>query len=484
MNKHKLNDKNMTIPYLVDDSAEPLCSYGGIPAFKQGWQRLGVETILQQANVQYGQDVDKAGDMSFLLGSAPFVDASSQRKVTQRFGGEASEWETDPLLAQQTQQHISQRTLNRFVNNKRYDWLQVQAERVQQMQQLPGYKTNRKGVVIIDDWPMIKAFAAAMPYLSPIWDNNLKCSLPGYAIVHLHYYHPRLKSYSLGMYPWLKKSLTGEKKSKGQARRPASEDEEQNKLDIALMLIDSILPNLNFAALVFDNWYTARWFGHQLTQRGHTWIGDADTKQKFEVAGHYLTVPQLYEKYRAQLKRVPGQKRSVKAISLPAVIRPDHYTKVSQDVQLVIVTGLHKPRDNDKGYKVLVCNRRHYRIQRIVRLFSYRPQVEAVHRHGKQEAGWLDFHNRSVQALLCHLTFCMFRCDCLAWLQQAVPATRGFSPRQFIDHCLKVAVRLIWKAGKWVACLKPKHPLWSFFTLPRQPKVIQQRPFHSIVKVH
>jgi hypothetical protein len=481
MNKHKLNGKNMAIPYVVDESSEQLCRYGGIPALKQSWQHVGVEAVLQRANVHYGQAVDKAGDMSFLLVSAPFVDATSHRKVTQRFGGEASELETDLLLTQQAEQSINQRMLNRFVNTDRYDWLQVQAARAQQMQQLPGYKTNRKGVVILDDWPMIKAFASAMPYLSPIWDNNLKCSLPGYAIVHLHYYHPYLKSYSLGMYPWLKKSLTGEKKSKGKARRPAREDEEKNKLDIALTLIDRILSGLNFAALVFDNWYTARWFGHELTERGIAWIGDAAAKQKLEVAGCYLSVPQIYEKYRSQLKRVPGQKRSVKAISLPAVLRPDGYTKVAQNVQIVVVTGLHKPRDNDKGYKVLVCNRRHYRIQRVVRLFTYRPKIEAVHRHGKQEVGWLDFHNRSVPALLCHLTFCMFRCDCLDWLQQSVPAACGFSPRQFIDHCLKATVRLIRQAGRWIACLKPEHPLWSFFI---RPKMIHQRPFHSIVKVH
>ncbi len=480
MNKHKSIGKELATPYIMDNSEELLCRFGGIPALKQSWQSVGVERALQLANVHYGQANDKAGDMSFLLVSAPFVDAPSHRKVTQRFGGEASALETDPLLAEQTEESISQRTLNRFVNTDRYDWLQVQAARVQQMQQLPGYKTNRKGVVIVDDWPMIKAFASAMPYLSPVWDNNLKCSLPGYAIVHLHYYHPYLKSYSLGMYPWLKKSLTGEKKSKRQARRPAREDEEKSKLDIALLLIDRLLSGLNFAALLFDSWYTARWFGQELTNRGNTWIGDADTKQKFEVGGRYLDVPQIYARYSAQLQRVPGQKRSVKAISLPAVIRPDRYTKVPQKVQLVLVTGLHKPRDKDKGYKVLVCNRRHYRIQRIVRLFTYRPKIEAVHRHGKQEAGWLDFHNRSVQALLCHLTFCMFRCDCLDWLQQAVPAACGFSPKQFIDHCLKATVRLIRRAGRWRACLKPNHPLWSFFI---QPKFIHHRQFHSIVKV-
>lgn len=467
MNKHKTNVKETTVPYAVDQSTDELARYGGIPAFKQSWHALGGHTVMQQANIHYGQESDKAGDLSFLLLSAPFVNATSQRKVAQRFGGEGSGPEVDQLLAQQTEAPISQRTLNRFVNTQRYEWLKVQARRVEQLQQMPGYRTNRKGVVILDDWPLIKAFASAMPYLSPIWDNNLKCSLPGYAIVHLYYYHPYLQSYSIGMYPWLKQSLTGEKKSKGQARRPARADEEMSKLDVALMLIDHLFAALNFAAVVFDSWYTARWFGHQLTTRDLTWIGDADVKQKFVVKGQYLTVPQIYQQYRHRLRRVPGQKRSVRALSLPAIIRPDAYTKVAQAVQLVVVTGLHKPRDKDKGYKVLICNCRHYRLERIVRLFTYRPQIEQVHRHGKQEAGWLDFHSRSVPALLCHLTFCLFRCDCLAFLQQATPAARALSVVQFIDHCLRATVRLVWQVGqRWVAHLKPDHPLWSFYRRP------------------
>jgi hypothetical protein len=320
MNNCTATTENQGTLYAVDDSDDQLSAYGGIPALKEIWQQIGGADVFQHANVRYGQGVDKVPDLSFLLLSAPFVAATSQRRVTQRFGGEPSAREADPLLAQQTDQDISQRTLNRFVNKERYDWLEVQAARVQQRQRLIECQTNRKGVVILDDWPLIKAFASAMPYLSAIRDNNLKCSLLGYAIVHLYYYHPYLKSYSLGMYPWLKKSLTGEKESKGQARRPAKENEEKSKLDIALMLIDRLLSTLHFAAIIFDNWYTARWFGHELTQRNYAWIGDADVKQKFDVSGQYLSVPEIYEQYQPKLQSVPGQKKAVKAIALNAVI--------------------------------------------------------------------------------------------------------------------------------------------------------------------
>jgi hypothetical protein len=460
--------KEKVVPYLEDDSPDEYSGYGGIPALKEVWEQLGVSGILDRANIRYGQAEDKAGEMAFLLMSAPFVRATSQRRVTQRFGGEVSEREGDLLLGQQLQQPISQRTLNRFVNTERYQWLQVQSERIKQLQRLPGYKANRKGVVIIDDWPLLKPYAKALPYLSAIWDNNLKCSLLGYAIVHLYYYHPRLKSYCLGMFPWFKTSLTGEKKEKKKARRAAREDEEMSKLDVAFMLVDQLVRTLPFAALVFDSWYTARWLGQALTQLGRVWIGDAKAHQKFVVGNQYLTVAEIYERYRPCLQSVPGQKKSVKAVTLSATIQPDSYTKVAQSVKLVLVTGLHEPRDNDKGYKLLVCNRTWYRTRRIIRLFSYRPHIEQVHRLGKQEAGWLDFHSRSVPALLCHLTFCLFRCDSLALLQQETPAAHPFSARQLIDHCLQITIRLVWVTDVgWTPALKPGHVLWSFYSRPK-----------------
>lgn len=145
MNKHKINVKNTEVPYAVDAHSDELSRYGGIPAFKQSWQAIQGNAILQQAHIHYGQGVDKVADLSFLLLSAPFVNATSQRKVTQRFGGEGSGPEVDPLLAQQTEVAISQRTLNRFVTNPRYEWLKVQRCRVQQIQQLPGYRQTAKG---------------------------------------------------------------------------------------------------------------------------------------------------------------------------------------------------------------------------------------------------------------------------------------------------------------------------------------------------
>lgn len=112
MHKHKINVKNTAIPYAVDARSDELSRYGGIPAFKQSWQALQGNTVLQQANIHYGQGVDKVADLSFLLLSAPFVNATSQRKVAQRFGGEGAGPEVDPLLVQQTETAIRRLSVN------------------------------------------------------------------------------------------------------------------------------------------------------------------------------------------------------------------------------------------------------------------------------------------------------------------------------------------------------------------------------------
>ena len=103
-------------------------------------------------------------------------------------------------------------------------------------------------------------------------------------------------------------------------------------------------------------------------------------------------------------------------------------------MQLVLVTGLHKARDNDKGYKVLVCNKRTWSTKRIVRLFSYRPKIEQVHRQGKQHEGWNEFHTRSIQALHAHIGVSLLRSTVLYLMQVWEPKLAKYSIRELINH--------------------------------------------------
>ncbi|MEZ4834933.1 MAG: hypothetical protein R2873_23595, partial [Caldilineaceae bacterium] len=218
----------------VIDEKPLVTRYAGALAWQKVWTYFDVASVLSESEITYGQDRDAARDMMFGMSLGRLVNAHSGRRIAQRFGGEASQegMERDELLAELVEEPFSQRQLSRFMNTKRYDWERFNYVRLQQLQTIPGYAPDEKGMLILDDLPLAKPYAKNMEYLQPVWDNNLKRTVMGYSAVHLRYHHPHRPDYSLHLEPWRKTSATGEAKSKKQARRRATEGEERNKLDI------------------------------------------------------------------------------------------------------------------------------------------------------------------------------------------------------------------------------------------------------------
>ncbi len=433
--------------------------YAGALAWQGVWERFGVAEVLAESDICYGQESDRANDLAFALSLGPLVNADSERRIAQRFGGEPSQdgLERDALLAHLVAQPFDQRTLSRFVNQERYDWDVFNQVRVQQLQSLPGYTPVRKGVLILDDLPLPKPYAKAMDYLQPVWDNNHKRKVKGFSVVHLRYHHPQRPGYSLHLEVWRNTTASGETVSKGQARRRAQEGEERSKLDIGLEAIEAWRAIMQpVRTVVSDSWYTARWFLHELRQQNLTFIGEADSKQKFEVDDEYLSVAEICQQLRPQLKQVKGMSKTVQAASVKAVIRPDRYTKQSQAVRLVLVEGLHKPREN-KGYHLVVCSWPAWTAKRIVRTFAHRPVIEQTHRQGKQQEGWLSFHGRNYQALQCHLAISLLRTTLFALLARFAPQLATYSPDQIFDHWIGYVARLASTATGGLRIILPAH---------------------------
>ena len=434
--------------------------YAGALAYQRAWHRFDMDTLLSNAGIRYGQEVDRAPELSLAWSLGPLVQANSLRKVVQRFGGDATApLERDELLVHLLATPFSQRTLDRFASQPRYDWAALQWGIVAHLQQQPGLRMQRRGIIIWDDFPLPKPYATAMPYLSPIWDNNLKMEVPGYLIVHLYYYDPKGYSYSLYMEPWLKTTLTGETVAKT-GRRRARPGEERSRLDIGLEALEHIVvARWPFEAVIMDNWYTVRWVGHELTQCQLAWIGEADSAQKFQVGLNLLSEAEIWERYAKHLKRLPGFGKGVRAYGLAATIVPDQYTHEAQPVQLVLTEGLHQPREKDQGRHLLVCSQRTWTVHHIVRLFSYRPKIEPTHRSAKQEEGWLAFHTRNLPALLGHLALSCVRATLLTLMRVWEPQLADYSLAEMITHWIGYVADLTHDAtGRLVVHLGQEHP--------------------------
>lgn len=458
------------IALVVESETQPHTRYAGALAYQQTWKRFGVDDLLAKADISYGQEINQAPDMSLALSLGPLVNANSILKVAQRFGGEEDPLERDELLVSMIEHPFNQRALDRFATHPRHNWVSLNWKRMERLQSEPGFQMHPKGVIILDDFPLPKPYAREMDYLTPIWDNNLKHEVPGYLIVHLYYYHPRRPSYSLYMEPWLKTSATGETVPK-KGRRRARPGEERSRLDIGLDAIEDIVGRFPcFQALVMDSWYTARWLGYELTQLQIPWIGEATSNQKFLVDDQLLSVPEIWERYEPRLKRIKGLKKGVRGYAIQAIIPPDQYTKQPQPVILVLVEGLHKPRKKDQGRHLLVCNQRTWTIKRIIRLFSYRPRIEPSHRDGKQEEGWLEFHTRKLEGLLCHLALSSLRDTLLRLMRVWEPKLAAYSLRQMIEHWIGYIADLSYDlTGRLRVHIGQNHPALSLILGPGPP---------------
>jgi hypothetical protein len=463
---------NKQIQIQVSDAVEEHTAYAGLLSVQKVWQRLGVSELLDKADIHYGCEGDQAEEMSFVLTVGPFVGATSVTKAAQRFGGEPSPHgqEVDPLLKQMLACAPSQRKLSRFTSTNRYEWAVFQEQRLKRLLDMPAFSPRRKGVILLDDYPLARPYAEKMAYLSPIKDSTLKRTVMGYAIVHLYYDLPGSGGYSLYVEPWLKTSKTGETVPKPRsAFRRAKEGEERSKLDMALDALERYLPIVqHYEALVMDSWYTVRWFCATLSDMTVPWVGEAGEDRKFLVAGHKLWVKEIAQFYRKRKKRIKGlgRRRRVHAVAIPAIWPKDRFTPIDQPVLLVLVTGLNRARADDKGYKLLVCNQMHWTAKHIVRLFARRPRIEQKHRDGKQHGGWKDYHSRSLQALLCHLALGLLRMDLLrlCWLYYPIAAT--YSLAQMIDHLLRYVALLTCMPASglvWVQ-IPSQHPALGFWT--------------------
>ena len=456
MSQHKIIEQSLQIDVRPAERNLHYTGYAGTLALRRVWHQLDVDAVLQESAIHYGKGKDKAPAMSFALAVGPLVEAGSIRRIAQRFGGEASQQrvEEDPLLSQIVRRHFDQRTLDRFVNTERFSWLRFQQALVRQLQRFTSTVAADGGVVIVDDFPIPKPYAEAMAYLSNIWDNNQQRLVRGYTVVHLYYHHPTRPDYSLYIEPWRKTSAMGETKQKPRrALRPARPGEQLSKMDMAHQALAEILPLLPACeAVLFDRWYTARWFGHALTEMGAAWIGECNSLQKFEVFGDYLSVPQIIERFQAEQIELPGL-AGFAAVAMPALLRSDRYTKVDQAVLLVLLT---RTIGAEEHTSLLICNRRQWSALKVVTLYRYRVTIEQCHRQGKQFAGWADFQTRSWPALQAHFAFALLRSLLLALLIAWSKPLQAFSLRRIIAFGIRCIGRIARRSREHITLYLPR----------------------------
>ncbi|MEZ4834561.1 MAG: hypothetical protein R2873_21645 [Caldilineaceae bacterium] len=144
----------------VIDEKPLVTRYAGALAWQKVWTYFDVASVLSESEITYGQDRDAARDMMFGMSLGRLVNAHSGRRIAQRFGGEASQegMERDELLAELVEEPFSQRQLFPLYEQRNgMIWERFNYVRLQQLQTIPGYAPDEKGMLILDDLSVSEA---------------------------------------------------------------------------------------------------------------------------------------------------------------------------------------------------------------------------------------------------------------------------------------------------------------------------------------
>ena len=90
MSQNKKKRGETEIEIIMRQTGGSYTKCAGVLALWRLWQRMDVASLLAEADISYGKEENKAPSLSFAKTVGPLVGAASDRRIAQRFGGEAS----------------------------------------------------------------------------------------------------------------------------------------------------------------------------------------------------------------------------------------------------------------------------------------------------------------------------------------------------------------------------------------------------------
>jgi hypothetical protein len=288
-----------------------------------------------------------------------------------------------------------QSCLNRFVTEAEWDVEQLNARRLELLQENPATRYANHGVIALDD-VLIDHDGKLIEDVGWFWDHAEDRAKIAHDYLFANYVCPTGRHYPLEFRRFKKRDqceVTGE----------AFEDHGV----LFRQLVDWVCARQIPGDFTFDSYFSsAENLNHihsKLSRAGdpRAYVGDLKTNRKLEVHGQSIRVDEfaasIPREERRELRR--GDDRQwyyTTTVRLPQVKHP---------VRIVLLW--HHRRDKTVA-KVLVTNRTRWEITRIVKTYRQRwTGTETFHRDGKQELGMGDCQLRSGQGQTRHMHLVM-----------------------------------------------------------------------------
>jgi hypothetical protein len=330
-----------------------------------------------------------------------------------------------------------QSCLNRFLTGADWDADQLNARRLELLQDDRETRYSRRGVIAIDD-VLIDHDGKLIEDVGWFWDHAESRSKIAHDYLFANYVCESGKHYPLEF-----------RRFKKREQCEATGETFENHDTLFQQLIDWVCQRNIPGDVTFDSYFSSAanlnfLHEHKNSQgESRAYVGDLKSNRKLEVRGNTIRVDELAASIaredRQELRR--GDDRQwyyTTTVRLPQVKHP---------VRLVLVWRNRRDR---QLAKVLVTNRTHWEVNRILKTYRYRwTGTETFHRDGKQELGMGACQLRSGQGQTRHMHLVMLAYSLLmrdlktrrakVWAQQKL-TTIGQACRAAAEETLRTTL--------------------------------------------
>jgi len=278
-----------------------------------------------------------------------------------------------------------QSCLNRWITEVDWDAERLNLERLAWLQKEPSTRYSAQGVIPIDN-VLVDHSGKFIEDVGYFWDHAEKRYKIAHDYIIVNYVCTSGKHYPLQFHRFIKKQQCQEKQTTFR---------DHNVL--FRKLVDWVIANKIPGDFTFDCWFTHAANLNHIHTHKRGYVGDLKFNRKIIFCGKELKAEELAGQIAPEDRKLVriGDCRQwyfTKSIRIPDVEHP---------VRIVI---LWDKRKDKKAKKILVTNRTHWEITRILRVYHRRWRgTECFHRDGKQHLGMGDCQLRKGRGQTRHM---------------------------------------------------------------------------------
>jgi len=270
-----------------------------------------------------------------------------------------------------------QSCLNRWLTEVEWDEEAFNQQRLDWLQKSPDTRYSQHGVIAIDN-VLIDHSGKYIEDAGYFWDHAEQRNKIAHDYIIANYVCTSSKHYPLEFYRFIKKEQCEEK-----------DIEFVNHNQFVRWQVDWIVQKEIPGDFTFDSYFTCAANLNHIHAYGRGYVGDLKFNRKFIFKGKELKAEELARQIAPEDRKpimLNGSRQYyfTKSIRIPDVDHP---------VRIVILWGKKKAKE---AKKILVCNRTHWEVTRILKVYRCRWRgTECFHRDGKQHLGMGDCQLRS-----------------------------------------------------------------------------------------